>query len=488
MSATIAHKQFVDFFGGESVCSVVKVPGRSHPVDLYYTPAPEPDFLEAALIAIMQIHQEREKGDILVFLPGQEDIEGLVSILNDKRKLLAQHTRKDGSALDDLLIAPIFAALPFEQQIAVFNPAPARTRKVVIGTNIAETSITINGIRYVIDAGFVKLKVCHPATGVEILKLSGTSRASADQRSGRAGREAPGEAYRLYEEAEYAKMLAQTPPEIVRVEMASVYLQLKSLGIDVDTFPFMDSPNPQHLKKSALLLLRLGALNREKQLTELGKKLAVLPLHPLYGRALLVSQEFECVSEMLSIVAMLSSDSIFYQSKSQKPEMVAARSALQHSDGDHLTLLRIYKQWSQLPEGKRRNFCMEVGLNMHSMKRAHDIRKQLKDLLPQVGIKHVTSVGGVENWSRVRQCLLKGCFVNIAKLDEVGGTTYMTMNSRQQAKIHPHSGLFARRPLPACIMYSELVTTSQNYLRTVTEIEPAWLLTLVPTYFAKDVN
>lgn len=480
MSATMVYRDFVKYFGDDT--RVVQVPGRTHKVELYYTPSPEPDFLEAAMICIMQIHMEKPSGDVLVFLPGQEDIEGLNNLLLEKRKLLKHHDKP----LEDLLIAPIFAALPFDEQVAVFEKPPAGTRKVVLATNIAETSITISGIKYIVDTGLVKLKACHPSTGIEVLKLSSTSKAAANQRSGRAGREGPGEAYRLYIEEEYNQMIDQTPPEIVRVDMATCYLQLKALNIDVLTFPFMDAPDQRHLTKSAMLLLRLGALSRDQQLTELGKRLAVLPLHPLYAKAILISDEFECVAEMLSIVAMLSTDSLFYQSKSLKTEISIARKALHHPDGDHLTLLNIYKQWAKRSrDSERRAFCGEVGLNHHAMMRALNIRDQLKDLLPQIGITNVSSVGKPENWFKVRQCLLKAMFVNVAKLDDIGGTVYTTIMQRQEAKIHPHSSLFQRLPMSPCILYSEFVTTSKNYLRTCTVIDPSWLLEIVPEYFAK---
>merc|ERR1719473_10937 len=434
------------------------------------------------MITVLQLHTEKPlPGDILVFLSGQDEIEGLQQLLLEKRKLL-------GKEHFDLLVCPMFAALPFDEQMSVFNKPPAGTRKVVLATNIAETSITISGIKYVVDTGFVKLKVCHPTTGVEILRLSPTSQAAANQRKGRAGREGPGEAYRLYIEDEFDKMIPQTPPEILRIDVATAYLQLRALGIDVPTFPFLDKPSDKALTKAAQLLRRIDALDNRGGLTEHGRRLATLPLHPLFANMLLHAEEFECVAEMLSLVSMLSTDSLFYFSKTQQGAKAAEvrRTQLQPPDGDHLSLLSIYKQWAKARDSKA--FSVEHGLNHHSMLRAKAIREQLKDLLPRVGIKHVTSVGGPENWDKVRMCLLKATFVHAATL--MDSSTYSTLIGRLEAKIHPHSSMFKRHPLPKNIVFTEFVTTSKNYLRTVSEVDPAWLMQLCPQYFvsAKDAS
>lgn len=506
MSATLHAAPFIKFFGGPSIVQLLKIPGRLYPVDVFYTPVPEPDFLEAALIAILQIHVFRKPGDVLVFLPGQEDIDGLQRLLEERRQLIATRRREaadqpvfghgagalsspqDSGPLSrdvgDFVVRPIFAALPFDQQELVFQAAPPGCRKIVLATNIAETSITISGIRFVVDTGLVKMKLCHPQTGVEILQLVETSKASAQQRAGRAGREAAGEVYRLYVESEFGKLPAHTPAEILRCELASIYLQLKTLGIaNVAKFPLVDRPPQEALVKAAHFLCRIAALDRSTgDLTEIGRKLAVLPIHPLYAYLLLISTEFECVAEALTIVAMLSTETPFFASKKGRQEVASAARPVLHEDGDHLSLLSMYTQWKKHSQPK--SFAHQHELNHAALERAAAIRQQLKELVTTTWKTQVSSCGGPKNWMVVRRCLLKACFTQTARLDEVSGNTYLTLLSRQEAKLHPSSVLFRKRPLPQCVVYAELVTTSKNYLRTVTEVDPAWLVELCPQHFS----
>ncbi|CAE8713515.1 unnamed protein product, partial [Polarella glacialis] len=510
MSATLHAAPFVEFFGGSDKVALLNVPGRQHAVQVYYTPSPEPDFLDAATVAVLQLHVSRPPGDVLLFLPGQEDIDGLQRILEEKQELLAKKRQETpeqqvfektaGGApvygllashawpcfgkVDGILIRPIYAALPFDQQELVFEPTPPGFRKIVLATNIAETSITIPGIRYVIDTGFMKLKLCNPATGVEMLRTVETSQASASQRAGRAGREAPGEVFRLYVESEFHKMPAQTPPEILRCEMASVYMDLKALGIKkVIDFPLVDRPPREALEKAAHFLCRIDALDRSDVLTDLGRKLAMMPVHPLYAYCLLTSFEFECTAEILSIVAMLSAESQFFvTSKKQREKSVATPKVLQHEDGDHLSLLSAYTQWKKNQNPKA--FARENSLNHQALEKAATIRGQLKDLVQQAwGASQISSCGGPKNWVVVRRCLLKGFFTQTARRDDVNQNSYQTLLSRQVAKLHPSSVLHRRQPPPACVVYSELVTTTKSYLRVVTEVDPAWLPELCPQFF-----
>eukprot|EP00931_Biecheleriopsis_adriatica_P057941 TRINITY_DN34423_c0_g1_i2.p1 TRINITY_DN34423_c0_g1~~TRINITY_DN34423_c0_g1_i2.p1 ORF type:complete len:525 (-),score=105.08 TRINITY_DN34423_c0_g1_i2:116-1690(-) len=513
MSATLHAAPFVNFFGGSKEVALLTVPGRQHPVQVYYTPAPEPDFLEAAMIAVLQLHLARPPGDVLVFLPGQEDIDSLQRILEEKQELLARRRQEapdervvDGVAVngasngsgdpgfhsqawptygqvDGLVIRPIFAALPFDQQELVFEATPPGCRKVVLATNIAETSITIPGIRYVIDTGMMKLKICHPQTGVEMLRTVETSQASASQRAGRAGREAPGEVFRLYVESEYHKMPVQTPAEILRCDMASVYMDLKALGVKkVATFPLVDRPPREALEKAAHFLCRIGALDRSDQLTDLGRKLAMMPIHPLYAYCLLVSFDFECTVEIMTIVAMLSADSqIFVTSKKQREGGSSSKSVM-HEDGDHLSLLSAYTQWKKHSHPK--SFARDHSLNHAALEKAATIRGQLKDLVTNAWkASQISSCGGSKNWVTVRRCLLKGLFTQTARRDEVSQNSYQTLLSRQDAKLHPSSVLHRRQPPPPCVVYSDLVTTTKSYLRIATEVDPAWLPELCPQFF-----
>ena len=235
MSATLNAGQFAQYFNN---APVISIPGRQHQVSTFYAPEKQSDYVDSAMVTILQIHKKPEPGDILVFLTGQEEIENM-------EKLLIEQTKDLKSDLK-LMVCPIFSSLPSAQQALIFEKTPAGCRKVVLSTNIAETSITISGIRFVVDTGMVKIRGFNPKTGIETLNVSPISRASANQRAGRAGREAPGFCYRLYTEASFNTLDSETIPEIKRCNLASVILLLKSSGIeDIVSFDFMDKPSRQ---------------------------------------------------------------------------------------------------------------------------------------------------------------------------------------------------------------------------------------------------
>lgn len=240
MSATLNPTKFLDFFPGSHL---YRVPGRQYPVRLFYTAEPQRDYLDAAVLSIFQIHLERREGDILAFLTGQEEIEAVQRILEENSPSCPAGSLK-------MKVCPIYASLPSSQQMAVFVPAPKGVRKVILATNIAETSITIPGIRYVIDPGCVKMRLFTPRTGMETLSVKPVSKASARQRCGRAGRQQEGECYRLFTEETFKTLEDDTPPEILRTNLANVILVMKASGIhDVIGFDYLDSPSLESRKR-----------------------------------------------------------------------------------------------------------------------------------------------------------------------------------------------------------------------------------------------
>jgi HrpA-like RNA helicase len=234
MSATLNAQAFSKYFND---APIINIPGRQFPVTTYFAAKKQSDYLDAALVCVFQIHNNQPAGDVLVFLTGQEEIENLEKLINEKAKTLPATSTK-------ILVCPIFASLPTSQQTKVFEPTPDGYRKVVLSTNIAETSITISGIRYVVDTGLVKVRGFNPKTGIETLTISPVSKAAANQRAGRAGREAAGFCYRLYTEPLFKQLEEETEPEITRCNLSSVILLLKSSGIDdIVGFDFMDKPS-----------------------------------------------------------------------------------------------------------------------------------------------------------------------------------------------------------------------------------------------------
>ena len=266
-SATLDSVKFSEYF---FQAPIFRIPGRTFPVEILYTKEPESDYLDAALITVMQIHLTEPPGDILVFLTGQEEIDTACEVLYERMKKL-------GQGVPDLIILPVYGALPSDMQTRIFDPAPPGSRKVVIATNIAETSLTIDGIFYVVDPGFVKQKIYNPKAGMDSLVVTPISQAAAQQRSGRAGRTGPGKCYRLYTERAFRDEMIPTPvPEIQRTNLAATLLQLKAMGINnLLEFDFMDAPSAETMITALSELYNLSALDDDGLLTRLGRRVSI---------------------------------------------------------------------------------------------------------------------------------------------------------------------------------------------------------------------
>ncbi|KAL3314073.1 ATP-dependent RNA helicase dhx8, partial [Cichlidogyrus casuarinus] len=337
-SATLDSVKFSQYF---FEAPIFTIPGRTFPVEILYSLEPENDYLEASLNTVMQIHLTEPPGDILVFLTGQEEIDSGCELLYERMKAL-------GPDVPELIILPVYAALPSEMQSRIFDPAPPGSRKVVIATNIAETSLTIDGIYYVIDPGFVKQKVYSSRSGMDQLIVTPISQAQAKQRAGRAGRTGPGKCYRLYTERAYRdEMLATNVPEIQRTNLAATVLQLKAMGInDLLSFDFMDPPPLQTLVAAMETLHGLSALDDEGLLTRLGRRMAEFPLEPMLSKMLIMSVHLQCSEEVLTVVSMLSVQNVFYRPKVSSSQKETA----------------VNKVWRNIDRSKSQIICVEEGI------------------------------------------------------------------------------------------------------------------------------
>ncbi|KAI0053412.1 P-loop containing nucleoside triphosphate hydrolase protein [Auriscalpium vulgare] len=471
-SATLDAEKFSKYFFG---CPIFTIPGRTYPVEILYTKEPENDYLDASLITVMQIHLSEPAGDILLFLTGQEEIDTACEILYERMKAL-------GPKVPELFILPIYSALPSEVQSRVFEPTPPGARKVVIATNVAETSLTIPGIYYVIDPGFSKQNAYDPRLGMDSLVVMPISQAQARQRSGRAGRTGPGKCYRLYTEAAFRnEMLPNSIPDIQRTNLSHTILMLKAMGInDLLSFDFMDPPPAQTMLTALESLYALSALDDEGLLTRLGRKMADFPMEPPQAKTLIASVELGCSEEILSIVAMLSVQSVFYRPKEKQGQADSKKAKFHQPEGDHLTLLAVYNGW------KASNFsnpwCYENFIQARSMRRAQDVRKQLLGIMDRY--KHDVLSAGRDS-TRVRRAICSGFFRNAAKKDPQEG--YKTLVEGTPVYIHPSSALFNRNP-EWCI-YHELILTTREYCHNVLAIEPKWLVEVAPQFFkVADAN
>lgn len=467
-SATLEAEKFSAYFND---CPIFTIPGRSFQVEVFFSSEPEPDYLEAALDTVMQIHLTEPPGDILVFLTGQEEIDTSCQILNERMSAL-------GEAAPPLIILPVYSAQPTEVQSRIFEPAPEGSRKCVVATNIAEASLTIDGIYYVVDPGFAKIKTFNPKLGMNSLIVSPISQASAKQRAGRAGRTGPGKCFRLYTENAYKyEMLPSTIPEIQRTNLANTVLSLKAMGInDLLIFDFMDRPPTQSLVTAMQTLYALGALDDEGLLTQLGKKMSEFPLEPQLSKMLLTAVDLECVDEAITIVAMLTANNIFYRPRDKQALADQRKAKFHKAEGDHLTLLEVYESWKA--QKFSNPWCYDNFIQSRSMKRAQDIRTQLLEIVQKHGLE-VKSCG--KNTAKVRKSIAAGFFTHAAKKDPKEG--YRTLVEGHSVFIHPASALFNRAP--EWVIYHELVITTKEYMRDVCVVDPKWLVDVAPHFFKK---
>lgn len=540
MSATLQVETFVNFFGKDET-DVIEIPGRQFPVQMLYTPDAVDDYMEGVLATIVNIHENEEPGDILVFLPGQEEIEDLAGLLRQYLETEEAETQWTGDHVESLqkgqhiggsshlinrvLICLLYAALPPEAQLMAFQDKPEECdRKVIIATNIAETSVTIPHIRYVVDSGKYKSRQM-TSTGMESLTVENVSQAQAKQRAGRAGRVSAGVCFRLYSEEAFDALQPDTTPEILRVNLAQVVLQLKGMGVeDPQAFDFVTPPDNAGLARAIKILYALGALDDKLKLTNHGRKLAKLPLDPTFAHLLVKSEEYACTKEILTAVSVLSAENVFY-----RPSAVAQKAARMHRrftshEGDLSTFLRVYEAWQReavfVPPGaggrkaekrllkdqkgqhriSHDEWCRGNFISGRSMSRAYHIRRQLHTICSrsasQNGLGMDVGVSCGKNEEIFFKCLAAGLFMQAASRAKAAVTVdgrgnsgnlqqhqrgrYRTMSGNQLVSIHPTSAMFGRNPAPACVVYTELVTTKRTYIRGVTQIREEWLAEVAP--------
>ncbi|KAJ1977858.1 ATP-dependent RNA helicase [Dimargaris verticillata] len=471
MSATLDAERFSAYFNH---AQILYIAGRQYPVRIFNTLEPQSDYLDAAMITTLQIHTEEPPGDILLFLAGQEDIESLERLLNGSRD-------KFGPDALDLQVCPLYAALPPAQQAQAFAPAPSGSRKVILATNIAETSITLPGIRYVVDTGVHKVRGYNSKIGIESLLVSPVSKSSARQRTGRAGREAPGFCYRLYTEPSFDKLEEDSVPEILRCNLAAAVLQLKAAGVnDVLGFDYMDRPPKLALLRALEQLYALGALNDQGNLTDLGKWMAEFPLDPCYSKVLYQSQVFQCTSEVIDVIALLSVDTLFFSPMDKRDQAAEAHKKFVSTEGDHLTYLNLQKAYLET-QGSH-VWCHENFINHRGMKYVQDVRKQLRRVCSRVKVDPNTSCG--VDVDKVLQCFVTGFFHHTALLQPDGN--YKSVIGSQIVYIHPSSSMFGKRH--EAIIYNELVFTSRLFIRGVSAIQANWIPESAPGYLNRMVD
>lgn len=496
-SATLQAEKFLNFFSqsGEEKTSdakdgaqietatIVSLEGRTYPIDILYLESPAEDYVEKAIDVVFNIHKQEAPGDILVFLAGREEIDSAVQAVSER----AAELESRGDSLQPL---PLYAGLSTEQQLYVFDKAAEKTRKVIFSTNIAEASVTIDGIVYVIDCGFVKQRAYNPKTGIETLTATPVSKASASQRAGRAGRTRPGKCFRLYTEGSFQALPEANVPEIQRSNLAPVVLQLKALGIDnVARFDFFSPPPAELMSKALELLYSLGALDEYAKLTRpLGFRMAELAVEPMMAKTLLSAPSFGCTSEILTIAAMTSlNGSVWFHHEGERKKMETSRRKFAVEEGDHLTLLNAYQAF--VTKGKKEaKFCHDNNLNYKSMTRAVSIRAQLKRYLERfninvdesLGVNHQQQQDTTRRAEQIRRCLTAGYFAHAARMQPDG--TFRNVEGGTVLHAHPTSLMFNRKA-DWVIFHDVMETAGKTFIRDITKIEKGWLLEYAPEFY-----
>ncbi|XP_075992156.1 ATP-dependent RNA helicase DHX33-like [Anticarsia gemmatalis] len=480
MSATMDVDAFRKYFNN---CNVIYLEGRTFPVTIYHSKMKQDDYQYAAICTIFQLHSTTPANhDFLVFLTGQEEIETVMYNI----KQIAREAPGP-----PIRVCPLYAGLPAAKQLQVWRDAPPGTRKIILATNIAEASVTIPRIKCVIDTGVVKERTWCGGTGAERLAVRASSQAAGWQRAGRAGRTAPGRAFRLFTAADFAARPPHHTPEIVRCPLASTLLLLIAAGAEPTSFPFIDAPPTDSVKASLTLLKELGAIDNEAspKLTVLGKKMSMFPIDPKYSKVLLSAPEYNCLDEALSLVAVLSSENLFHTPMHKREEAIKVKQKFLSPLGDHITLLNVFKAFCKAPLKKQ--WCKENYLNHKNLTYAFEVRQQLLAICQKLNMT-VSSCGQAHD--QLLKCLLCGLFTNCAWLRGAagaggaggagagaGGARYVTVGGAAAA-LHPGGALHTVRPAPGALLYSELLVTRRTYLLTASAIQPQWLHAVAPQY------
>ena len=505
MSATFNAKKFLDYFNTKAFISVM---GRTFPVKVYNVVKENASYIDMALSCVMQIIMDdnMEYGDILVFLPGQEDIEDLsLLLLERKKKLYEMYNNQNKKRIFD--VYQLFSSMPYEAQMRVF--LPSNKRKIILATNIAETSITIKNVKYIVDTGKFKIRKFFHNTNTDTLTITDITKNSALQRAGRAGRDSEGACFRLYSKEKYNSFSEYNEPEILRINLRNVILELMAIGFpNIDTIDFIDKPKKENYQSAYDDLISLKALNRNIELTDFGRKIAILPVEPAFAVVLLNSlkEEFSDVSdEIMIIVSLLQSDNIFYTPSTLKEKIDKIREKFINPISDHLTLLNVYIQWKE--SENKGAFCKENYLNDKALRKTKDIYDQLKKYLAKIKIDdykenkeemikkeaiskvekmiNVIEKGNnyLDNEERenrreelICKCLLTGFFDNIARYSNEN--FYTTVKGGMICKVHPTSILIKKNRMSKereFLLYNEMIVTSKRYLKCCTLLKEDWV-------------
>ncbi|KPI90476.1 ATP-dependent RNA helicase-like protein [Leptomonas seymouri] len=517
MSATLDVEKIRAYF---PTAPLLHVSGRMYDVELFYTPQPVKDYVEATVACARQLHEREPAGDILCFLTGEAEIERAANSLmkgfqvsdaavDDEGSELsgAQRVSSEGAGADmksgcssstalarptRAVVLPLYGALSLKDQQKVFDTYPPGTRKIVLATNIAETSVTIDGIVYVVDCGYQKQSLYNSEARVDFLLPAVISKASAEQRKGRAGRTRPGKCFRMFTEADFASFPDQTQPEILRTNIVNAVLLLLKLGVaNPCDFPFIDPPSDQGLSDAFYQLLYFGAVDDGLELTDFGRRMAELPVDACLSRMLLMAPKHGCAADAAIVAAMLEVGNVFSRPPSRVAEAQAAHALFDCPDSDHVTLFNIFHGYFKNQANGAR-YCYEHYLRHQALQQAVQVYNQLRRLMTQLGVP-VQSTYRAESSTvdtvALRQAVLEGFFTQVAylvpldspKMTANKSTTrlFRTVRDALLVCLHRQSALtHGTRALPTWLVFDRLEVQGDagTFVRTASAVDVNWLL------------
>ena len=528
MSATLDTERFKTYFDNPPI---IQVPGSVNPVQHHYLSKPTEDYVQLSIQLIESIHQNSFEcdqqtqqyipdGHILVFLTGQSEIEAVIKGIQGNGNNRNQYGH-------DLEIYPLFGAMNENDRKQAFaEPSSPTTRKCVVATNIAETSLTIDNVVYVIDCGLSRQKIYSPSQGLEILSVKVISKASVKQRVGRAGRVKPGTAYHLYTKPGYVNFPNETPAEILRSGLVNEVLSMLALGISNPLkFDFIDPPDEMTMARALHILKNLNAIDDDCKITKLGHKMAKFPVNPRMAKSLVIAKEYNCIYEMIVIASMLEiEDRLWWRSKNKRGnngnnDIKEKRKQFCHSSGDHITLLNIYNAWRG-HNGDSRDFCNANCLSINQLRRVDQIKRQIERTMATVVMEDNDDYKGYNNniyqnqkaifkymptdhvdyYDNILKALLSGHFMNIAVkgfgdkywrfrlLDLDTNGTDKAIDIIDKAKCHRNSVFHKSNSfLTSWIIYHDVSIEHCTQLKILTAIKPEWLLE-IDSNFYYDIN
>uniref|UniRef100_A0A1A8G040 RNA helicase n=3 Tax=Nothobranchius korthausae TaxID=1143690 RepID=A0A1A8G040_9TELE len=496
MSATLETDKLSAFL---SCCPVFAIPGRVFPVECTFGSAVKPKDVESTAYVkevvkvALDVHTSELAGDILVFLTGQSEIERACDLLFEKAESIDYRYDVLDQTVEGLLILPLYGSMPTDQQRRIFQPPPPGIRKCVVATNIAATSLTINGIKYIVDSGFVKQLNHNSRVGMDVLEVLPISKSEAEQRAGRAGRTSSGKCFRIYTKEFWEKCMPKyTVPEIQRTSLTAVILTLKCLGIhDVIRFPYLDRPEERFILEALKQLYQFDAIDRRGRVTKLGELMVEFPLHPGLTRALLKAASVGCEELLLPVAAMLSVENIFIRpgDPDKQKEADKKHRALAAKTGgmnDFATLLSVFQSCKS--SDRPSAWCKDNWIHWRALKSAFSVETQLREILLRLQQRKDFPVETFDgNKSELfRRCLCAGYFTNVARSSV--GKVFCTMDGHgSMVHIHPSSSLFEQEVDLNWVIFHDVLVTSRIYIRTVCPIRYEWVKDLLPKLHEVDV-